>query len=67
MKARASGLSESDILKSYPSLSAEELAEAWSFYRAHHEAIDRQVREGIPGRKRPLGGRGIVKSRDCST
>jgi uncharacterized protein (DUF433 family) len=45
VQARASGLSEADILRSYPTLHAEDLAEAWSYYRSHREEIDRQITE----------------------
>ena len=45
VQARSRGLTEADILLSYPSLRAEDLAEAWAFYRAHREMIDRQIAE----------------------
>ena len=41
--ARRLGVSEADILKAYPVLSAEDLAEAWSYARTHREEIDRQI------------------------
>ena len=34
-----------DLLSAYPTLRAEDLANAWAFYRAHTDEIDRQVEE----------------------
>ena len=45
VQARKQGLSEAAILNSYPTLHAEDLSEAWSFYRSHREMIDRQIIE----------------------
>ncbi len=45
VQARRLGTSEVDLLRSYPSLRAEDLANAWAYYRSHKEEIDRQVRE----------------------
>ncbi len=42
---RRRGVSEADILRNYPTLRAEDLANAWSFVRAHHDEIERQIRE----------------------
>src|SRR5712692_776724 len=36
VQARNLGASEADLLRSYPNLRAEDLANAWSYYRAHH-------------------------------
>ena len=44
-QARRSGASEADLLRSYPTLRAEDLANAWSYVRAHREEIDRQLAE----------------------
>lgn len=44
-QARRQGLSEAEILRSYPTLRAEDLANAWAYVRAHREEIDRQIRE----------------------
>jgi len=44
-QARRIGSSESDILRSYPTLRAEDLTNAWAFVRAHKKEIDRQIRE----------------------
>jgi uncharacterized protein (DUF433 family) len=44
-RARRLGTSEAELLKSYPSLRAEDLANAWAYVRSHQEEIDRQIRE----------------------
>jgi uncharacterized protein (DUF433 family) len=38
-------MSEADLLRSYPTLRAEDLANAWAYVRAHREEIDRQIRD----------------------
>ena len=45
VQARNLGVTEADILRSYPILRAEDLANAWAFYRSHRDEIDRQIRE----------------------
>lgn len=45
VRARQSGVSEADILRSYPAISAEDLAEAWAYNRSHREEIERQIAE----------------------
>lgn len=45
VQARQLGASEADLLRSYPSLRAEDLSNAWAFYRSHREEIEQQVRE----------------------
>ncbi len=45
VQARHLGASEADLLKSYPTLHAEDLANAWGFYRAHHDEIEREIAE----------------------
>ena len=42
---RRQGVSEADILRNYPTLRAEDLANAWAYVRAHGEEIERQIRE----------------------
>lgn len=42
---RRQGVSEADILHSYPTLRAEDLANAWSFLRSHGAEIERQIQE----------------------
>ena len=44
-QARRLGTSEADLLRSYPTLRAEDLAEAWAYVRSHPDEIDRQIRE----------------------
>ena len=43
--ARQMGTSESDLLRCYPTLRSEDLANAWSYYRTHKDEIERQIRE----------------------
>ena len=45
MRARQLGTSEADLLHVYPSLSAEDLANAWAYYRAFKAGIDSQVED----------------------
>lgn len=44
-QARRLGVSEADLLRNYPTLRAEDLANAWAFVRAYRADIDRQIRE----------------------
>ena len=44
-EARRLGISEADLLRSYPTLRAEDLANAWAFVRTHRDEIDEQIRE----------------------
>ncbi|MDZ7291047.1 MAG: DUF433 domain-containing protein [candidate division KSB1 bacterium] len=44
-QARRLGTSEADLLRSYPNLRAEDLANAWAYVRANRDEIDRQIRE----------------------
>ncbi len=45
VQARRLGSGEADLLKSYPTLRAEDLANVWAFYRLHREEIDQQIAE----------------------
>ncbi len=45
VQARNLAMSEADILRSYPTLRAEDLANAWAYYRSHREEIDKQIKE----------------------
>ena len=45
VRASRLGSSESDLLRAYPSLRAEDLGNAWSYYDLHREEIDRQIAE----------------------
>jgi uncharacterized protein (DUF433 family) len=44
-QARRLGTSEADLLQCYPTLRAEDLANAWAYVRRHREEIDRQIHE----------------------
>ena len=43
--ARRLGTSEAELLQSYPSLRAEDLAHAWAYVEAHPQEIERQIRD----------------------
>lgn len=45
VQARSLGTTEAELLRAYPTLRAEDLANAWAYYRAHREEIERQIRE----------------------
>ncbi len=38
------GTSEADLLQSYPTLRAEDLANAWAYERSHRKEIDAQIK-----------------------
>jgi uncharacterized protein (DUF433 family) len=42
---RRQGVSEADILRSYPTLRAEDLAAAWAYVRVHRSEIEQQIRD----------------------
>ena len=44
-RMRQLGVSEADILRSYPALSAVDLVQAWAYVDAHRDDIERQIRE----------------------
>jgi uncharacterized protein (DUF433 family) len=44
-QARRLGTSEADLLRAYPSLRAEDLANAWAYVRSHRAEIDQQIHE----------------------
>ena len=44
-QARRLGITEDQLLRSYPTLRAEDLANAWAFVRSHRAEIDAQIRE----------------------
>ena len=41
--ARRFGVSEADLLRDYPTLTAQDLANAWAYVRSHREEIDQQI------------------------
>lgn len=43
VQARRLGSSEADLLSAYPSLRAEDLANAWAYARAHSQEIEEQI------------------------
>ena len=43
--AKKLGTSEADLLRSYPTLRAEDLANAWAYYRSHRNEIELQIYE----------------------
>jgi uncharacterized protein (DUF433 family) len=45
VQARQAGASEADILRSFPTLTAEDLTNAWAYFRAHRDDIEQQVRD----------------------
>jgi len=45
VQARKLGASEADLLKMYPTLRAEDLVNAWAYYRLHHDEIEQQIVE----------------------
>jgi uncharacterized protein (DUF433 family) len=44
-QVRRLGVSEAEILRSYPTLRAEDLANAWAYVRSHRDEINRQIEE----------------------
>jgi len=44
-QARRLGVSEEDLLRSYPALRAEDLASAWAYVRSHRVEIEEQIRD----------------------
>ncbi|MFY9826466.1 MAG: DUF433 domain-containing protein [Thermoanaerobaculia bacterium] len=45
VQAKKLGTNEAEILQAYPTLRAEDLANAWSYYRGHREEIEQQIQE----------------------
>jgi uncharacterized protein (DUF433 family) len=43
VQARRLGTSEDDLLRSYPTLRAEDLTNAWAYAQAHATEIERQI------------------------
>lgn len=44
-QARRLGTSEAELLRAYPTLRAEDLANAWAYVRSHGDDIARQIAE----------------------
>ena len=45
VQAKKLGTSEAELLHSYPTLRAEDLANAWAYYRSHRDEIESQIYE----------------------
>ncbi len=44
-QARRMGSSEADLLRCYPTLRAEDLANAWAYVRSHREEMEQEILE----------------------
>ncbi len=44
-QARRLGTSEADLLRSYPTLRAEDIVQAWAYVRTHRAEIEVEIRE----------------------
>src|SRR4030081_1336661 len=44
-RARRLGISEAELLRSYPTLRADDLSNAWAFVRLHRDEIEAQIAE----------------------
>jgi uncharacterized protein (DUF433 family) len=45
VQSRRLGMSEAEILQSYPTLRAEDLVHAWAYEQSHLEEVDQQIAE----------------------
>lgn len=45
VQARNLGLTDGELLTAYPTLRAEDLSNAWNYYRSHQAEIEHQIRE----------------------
>jgi len=45
VQARRLGTSEADLLRCYPTLRAEDLANAWAYFRSHRDEIEHLISE----------------------
>jgi len=43
-QARQLGTSEADLLRAYPTLRAQDLANAWAYIRTHRDEIEEEIR-----------------------
>lgn len=43
VQARLRGVQDAELLRCYPTLRAEDLADAWAYYGAHRDEITRQI------------------------
>jgi len=44
-QARRLRVSEADLLRTFPTLRAEDLVNTWAYVRSHREEVDRQIEE----------------------
>lgn len=44
-QARRLGTSEAELLRIYPTLRADDLANAWAYVRSHQDEIEQEIRE----------------------
>lgn len=49
IQAKALGTSEADLLSCYPTLRAEDLSNAWAYFRSHKDEIEQQIFENKDG------------------
>ena len=47
VQARRLGKSEAELLQCSPTLRAEDLANAWAYYRSHRDEIELQISENV--------------------
>lgn len=45
VQARRLGSTEAEILRSYPTLRAEDLVHAWNYFASHRDEIERQIQD----------------------
>lgn len=45
VQSRRLGMTEADLLNAYPTLQAEDLVNAWAYFRAHRREIEQQIQE----------------------
>ena len=45
VRQRQLGVGEEEILHDYPTLRAEDLSNAWNYYRAHRDEVEAQIAE----------------------
>jgi uncharacterized protein (DUF433 family) len=45
VRASLLGTSEQELLRCYPTLRAEDLSNAWAYYRSHKDQIEQQIQE----------------------
>ncbi|MBU0492448.1 MAG: DUF433 domain-containing protein [Chloroflexi bacterium] len=43
VQSRRLGLSEAELLSAYPTLRAEDLANAWAYYRTHRDEVEQHI------------------------